>query len=74
MQDAKNTEEYEKSYTYGVYQINVELNKYDKNEKTGEKEYKYSSLQGNLSTLKTKLISYYLEEIVPLLFRYEFLK
>ena len=36
--------------------------------------YDYPILNGNISTLMTLLKDYYLKEIVPFLFKYEFLK
>lgn len=72
--DAKNTANYNKNIKYGVYQIYDELNTSHKDEETGENIYDYPSLNGNLATLKTLVKKYYLSEIVPTLFEYEFLK
>lgn len=72
--DAKLTRNYNPSCTYGLYQIKCELNTFSKNEKTGEKIYDYPSLNGNIRTLADILKQYYLNEIVPTLFVYQFLK
>lgn len=41
---------------------------------TGEKIVKYPSLNGNIKTLASMVKDYYNQEIVPVLFQYEFLK
>ena len=70
---AKKTENYNSKFTYGLYQIDEELNTSFKNEKE-ETIYNYPELNGDIKTLKILLKEYYLEEIVPILFEYEFLK
>ena len=70
---AKETREYDSNLTYGLYQIDEELNTSYKNEKL-EKIYNYPELNSNIKALKISLKEYYLEEIVPILFEYEFLK
>lgn len=72
--DARKTAKYDNNVKYGVYQIYDELNTSKKDEETGETLYDYPSLNGNLATLKTLVKKYYLSEIVPMLFKYEFLK
>ena len=74
LKQAKKTKNYNKELTYGIYQIFAELNTYYKDEETGKTVYDYPDLQGNLLTLKTLIKEYYLTEIVPTLFEYEFLK
>lgn len=71
--EAKKTENYNSKLTYSVYQIIDELNtsEKDENDKT---IYDYPELNGHLNTLKTMLKEYYNSEIVPFLFKYEFLK
>lgn len=71
---AKKTNNYSKDITYGVYQIRVELNTFEKDEKTNRLKYYYPELNGHLNTLTSLLKNYYLTEIVPTLFKYEFLK
>ena len=73
MKEAQKTKNYDASLTYGVYQIQSELNTSYKNEQ-GETIYDYPVLNGDLATLKNLIKTYYLEEIVPFLFKYEFLK
>ena len=70
---AKETREYDSNLTYGLYQIDEELNTSYKNEKL-EKIYNYPELNSNIKALKMLLKEYYLKEIVPILFEYEFLK
>lgn len=73
LEAAKQTKNYDNTCTYGVYQIFDELNTYHKNERD-KKVYDYPKLNGYLNTLKVLVKSYYNEEIVPTLFKYEFLK
>ena len=72
--DAKSTEEYDDSINYGLYQIRFELNKVINDVETGERIIKYPSLNGNIKTLASMVKDYYNQEIVPVLFQYEFLK
>lgn len=74
LEDAKQTEEYNPSINYGLYQIYKELDLDETDESTGEKSAKYDSLRGNLRTMKTLIRQYYNEEIVPTLFEYQLLK
>ena len=50
-----------------------QLNTYYKNEQ-GKRIYHYPELNGHLNTLKVLVKEYYNKEIVPTLFKYEFLK
>lgn len=74
IQEAKKTKNYNPKMTYGVYQISTELNTIIEDKVTGEKSPEYPDLYGYLRTLKQKVKEYYNSEIVPILFRYEFLK
>ena len=74
LEDAKQTAKYDCKTTYGLYQIKQELNESFIDEKTGNKRYKYPSLNGNIQSLATMVKQYYLQEIVPVLFEYKFLK
>lgn len=74
LMDAKHTANYHSEYTYGLYQIKVELNTTHQNEETHETIYDYPNLNGNIRTLADLVKSYYNEEIVPTLFKYQFLK
>lgn len=71
---AKATKEYNSELTYGVYQIFAELDISYKDEDTGKTVWVYSDLHGHLQTLKSLVKEYYNSEIVPTLFKYEFLK
>lgn len=73
LEDAKKTEEYDSTINYGLYQINKELNVSIVDEETQTSSAKYSSLRGNLSTMKTLIRQYYNTEIVPTLFKYKLL-
>jgi len=70
---AKKTEEYNKNCTYGTHQIFSELDIVVQDE-NGENQYKYKELHSSLELLKQKLKPYYMKEIVPVLYKYEFLK
>lgn len=73
LDNAKKTKNYDQTLTYGVYQISEELNTSYKDEK-GNTVYDYPELNGHLKTLKQLVKKYYLDEIVPFLFEYQFLK
>lgn len=72
--DAKQTKNYNKTLTYGIFQIAKELNTSHKDLELDKLIYDYPSLNGNINTLKQMIKSYYNDEIVPTLFEYEFLK
>lgn len=71
---ARETKEYKPHYTYGLYQIDKELNTSYKDEKSKTSIYDYPQLNENISILKELVKEYYLSEILPTLFKYEFLK
>lgn len=73
LSEAKRTENYDSELTYSVYQIIDELNTSEKDE-NDKIIYHYPELNGHLNTLKTLVKEYYNSEIVPFLFKYEFLK
>ena len=70
---AKETENYNPEFTYGLYQIDDELNTSHKDDK-GKNIPDYPELNGNIKALKALLKDYYLKEIAPVLFEYEMLK
>ncbi len=74
LSDAKKTKNYNKTLTYGLYQIDVELNTYYKDIESDKIIYDYPSLNGNIKTLKQMVKGYYNKELAPILFKYEFLK
>lgn len=74
LSQAKETANYNPAYNYGLYQIKAELNTVHIDPDTGAKVPDYPELNGNIETLATCLKDYYLKEIVPTLFEYEFLK
>jgi hypothetical protein len=73
LKEAKKTSEYNGDLTYGLYQIKVELNTTYKNE-LDETKYNYPDLNGDIKSLAEYVKTYYNSEIVPVLFKYEFLK
>ena len=72
--EAKLCKNYNSALTYGVYQIIDELNTYKVNDNDKKRIYDYPILNGYIDTLKQLVKEYYLKEIVPFLFEYEFLK
>lgn len=72
--EARKTKNYNPKMTYGVYQIFAELNTTTIDEITRENVPDYRELNSYLKSLKQKLKDYYNMEIVPVLFKYEFLK
>lgn len=74
LQGAKETVNYNPKLTYGLYQIDVELNTYHKDIELKKNIYDYPELNGNIRSLKKLLKEYYNTELVPTLFEYEFLK
>lgn len=73
LDEAKKTPEYNSSLTYGVYQINEEIDVSHKDEE-GNTVWDNLSVHSALKTLKEMVKRYYLDAIVPVLFEYEFLK
>lgn len=73
IRETQKTVNYDNQLTYSVYQIADELNTSKKTEE-GDTIYDYPELNSQLKTLKSLVKQYYLSEIVPFLFKYEFLK
>lgn len=71
---AKKTDNYDHNLTYGVYQVFAELDTSHVDEQTGETVWDNRELHTALAGLKTLVKEYYNSEIVPTLFKYEFLK
>lgn len=71
--EAKKTDNYNPEYSYSLYQIIDELDIVEKIEHKNQL-HKYPELYTQLKTLKKLVKDYYLSEIVPFLFEYEFLK
>lgn len=71
---AKKTANYQPHFNYGLYQIKTELNTTHFDVGTGKTVPDYVELNGNIETLASLVKAYYLNEIVPILFKYEFLK
>lgn len=69
-------EDSDKDITYGVYQIDKELNtfSYVFEGKTKKKVYDYPDLNGDLITLRDKLKEYYKKYITEKMFKYELVK
>lgn len=73
MNAVKQTNEYDLSLTYGVYQIFDEIDTSDKDDE-GKTVWNNIEVHSALQTLKVLVKDYYNTEIVPTLFEYEFLK
>lgn len=73
MDAVKQTDEYDSSLTYGVYQIFAEIDTSYKDDE-GNTVWNNVEVHSALQTLKTLVKEYYNTEIVPTLFEYEFLK
>lgn len=71
---ARDTQGYDDSLTYGLYQIDVELNTRYKDPQTNEMVFDYPELNGHIRSLKALVREYFVSELVPVLFKYEFLK
>lgn len=71
---AKKTEKYKNNITYGIYQISQELDTYHTDVTRNKRIWDNIELHSSLITLKTLVKEYYITEIVPILFDYEFLK
>lgn len=71
---AKKTAKYNPVFNYGLYQIKTELNTTHVDPDTRDTVPDYPELNGNIETLANHLKDYYITEIVPTLFKYEFLK
>jgi hypothetical protein len=69
---ASKTSNYNKNYTYGLYQIIKELNTFK--DENGKLVYDYPDLNGDINSLKIKLKTYYKKYIEPKCFKYELLK
>ena len=65
----KKTQEYDQRFSYGLYQIEKEINL--RNE---DKEYIHPDIHNDIQVLKTLLKTYYAQYIVKKLFDYELLK
>lgn len=74
--ESKVTKNYNPSINYGLFQIKDELDTFYvvHSNRKNTKIYEYKDLHGDITTLSRLIKSYYLKEIVPTLFEYEFLK
>lgn len=70
---AKKTKEYDPDLTYGIYQIFAEIDTSYKDDE-GKTIWNNVEVHSALQTLKALVKDYYNTEIVPTLFKYEFLK
>ena len=73
MNATKQTIEYNPCSTYGIYQIHAEIDTSHKDD-DGEKIWNNIEVHSALQTLKALVKEYYNSEIVPTLFKYQFLK
>ena len=70
----KETKEYRKELTYGIYQIFAEIDTSYTDETTRKTVYNNIQVHSDLQAMKELCKNYYNSEIVPILFEYEFLK
>lgn len=72
------TDEYNPDYTYGLYQIDEEINIKikigTKSDGTDKIDYKYGDLNNMIKEIKILIKQYYLNNLVDTLFEYQFLK
>ena len=73
LNEVKKTREYDPSLTYGIYQIYDEIDTSYKDDK-GNTIWNNVEVHSTLQTIKSLVKDYYNKEIVPTLFKYEFLK
>lgn len=71
---ARKATEYDPAMTYGIYQIYAEIDTSYTDEATGKTVYNNVELHSALKGMKELVKDYYNSEIVPVLFKYEFLK
>ena len=76
LEEAKATDNYDSHWNYGVYQITKELNTYTEIGSGSKKQrvYDYPELNGDLTSLRTKLKDYYKSHITEKMFEYELIK
>lgn len=78
LEKVKETEEYDPTFKYGIFQIDKEINikiqQGTNRDGTPKMVNKYGDLNNLLKDMKPLLKEYYLQSIVPILFDYEFLK
>ncbi|MCR2064976.1 hypothetical protein [Campylobacter helveticus] len=78
LESVKTTEEYRDDFKYGLYQIDEEINIKIKQgfNANGEPKmaFKYGDLNNQIKAFKVKIKEYYKEQLVDVLFEYEFLK
>ncbi len=69
----RNVDEYNPDFTYGIYQIEKDVDTTYKN-KAGKVIHNHGDICNLLKKIKEKAKVYYVKEIVPTLMKYEFLK
>ena len=76
MAEARATGKCNSNWTYGVYQIDKEINTFHVvgTGKTKKNVYDYPQLNGDLNALRDKLKEYYKSHITAKMFKYELLK
>ena len=78
LEKVKHTDEYNPEFTYGLYQIdeeiNVKIQRGTKRDGTPNMVIKYGDLNNLIKELKQMVKEYYLKYLVDTLFEYEFLK
>ena len=67
------TEEYCEDFTYGIYQIEKEIDT-TYHDARGNCQHNHGDVQNLLKTIKNKAKDYYVKEIAPVLLKYELVK
>lgn len=73
MRMVKNVEEYNPDFTYGIYQIEQEIDTTYKN-KSGKVIHNHGDICNLIKKIKEKAKIYYINELTPTLMKYEFIK
>ncbi|WP_147007938.1 hypothetical protein [Companilactobacillus mindensis] len=73
LKEAKETDDYNDEYNYGMYQIIQELDTYYKNDKN-KKVYNYTELHSDIISMKSNLNEFYNSYIKDDMFKYELIK
>ncbi len=73
LDEIRDTENFNSDFSYGLYQVDQDLNTSYKDDR-GKINFDYPDLNGDIKMMKTLVREYYITEVVPDLFKYEFVK
>ena len=76
LSESRSTRKYNIQFSYGIYQINNELNTYhiEGQGKNKRNIYDYPGLNGDLDTLRVNLKAYYKSHILDKMFKYKLIR